>query len=453
MFPANEALRKNYHGTRNLFRRGTPLADLRLVRVKSGYPTGGTMSKLRALSGALVLTAPTWILSRGWRAAAARGPTARRMGLHSLGRRGRVLGTTTSSSPTAGTARRGDYATPVNPALGLDYRGRRTWLSVGYEGFFLTYRTLGQLNSSEQHARAFFEHRVSPRLTLFAEETFTRAPTTDALELAGVPFYRIGSQTNDAGGGFEVMFTRQTALRTAYTHSAVSFDRDVLLGSDLAGGYAHEASMTLTHMLSPRVTVGGQYDLQHVVQNVGAQNVGLSESLSEGEDRFAIHSAGLTVQYSVTRATRVFALVGASHLGAGLTHEEQTGPMVRAGITRRAELATLSAHYQRSFIPSFGFGGTFQNEEWVGSIHVPFAANRAYAEGGVAWFDNAPLQSGVLSVRSVWVSGTLGYRVSRWLNLEGFYGRSQQDTQRPGGNLTRNQVGFRIVAAKPMRLR
>jgi len=38
------------------------------------------------------------------------------------------------------------------------------------------------------------------------------------------------------------------------------------------------------------------------------------------------------------------------------------------------------------------------------------------------------------------------------LKLEGFYGRTQQDSQRIGGQLERNQVGFRVVAVKPLRL-
>lgn len=401
------------------------------------------MFKLRALSAALVLAALTGYSAKVDAQLPPEAPkNAGWIFTPSIGVGGswddNVLLANRGDSPP------GDYATPVNPGLSMDYRGRRTWLSASYSGSFLTYRTLEQLNSSEQRARAFLEHRLSPRLTLFAEENFMRAPTTDALELAGVPFFRIGSQTNDAGAGIEAALTRQTALRAAYSHHAVSFDRDPLLGSDLKGGYSHEGSLSLTHMLSPRVTVGGQYDLQRVVQNV---------DLPVGEDRFDIHNGGFTVQYDVTQSTKVFALVGVTLLGAGLTHEERTGPIVRAGITRRARLATLSAHYERSFIPSFGFGGTFQNEEWVGGVHVPFAANRAYAEGAVAWFDNDPLQSGVPSVRSAWVSGTLGYRMTRWLNLEGFFGRAQQDTQRPGGKLTRNQVGFRIVAAKPMKLR
>ena len=207
----------------------------------------------------------------------------------------------------------------------------------------------------------------------------------------------------------------------------------------LEGGHTHEGLIALERMLSPRVRLGGLYELRRNL---------LSDSL----DQFDIHSAGLTAQYDATRTTRLFGLLGVSHLGAGLRHEAQTAPTVRAGVMRHAELATFSASYQRSFIPAFGFGGTFQNEEWQASIHVPFARNRAYIEGSISWFDNDPLVTGQPSLQSRWLSSTLGYRVTRWLNLEGFYSGAQQDAQRAGGRIGRNQVGFRIFAAKPLKL-
>jgi hypothetical protein len=46
----------------------------------------------------------------------------------------------------------------------------------------------------------------------------------------------------------------------------------------------------------------------------------------------------------------------------------------------------------------------------------------------------------------------IGYRVTRWLRLEGHYDHSGQDTNRPGGDRHRNIFGFRIVTAKPMKL-
>jgi hypothetical protein len=196
----------------------------------------------------------------------------------------------------------------------------------------------------------------------------------------------------------------------------------------------------LGRALSRQLTLGGQYELRRAV-------------LSGGQDRFNIETGSATVQYDVVRSVTISGYAGVARLGASATHDARTGPALRAGITQRGRRATLAASYQRSFIPSFGFGGTFQNDEWVGSVHLPFASSRAYVDGSVSRFDNEPLEIGQPSVQSVWFAGTLGYRLSPWLSLEGFYGRTHQNTHRAGGEIGRNQIGFRAVAAKPLRLR
>ena len=99
----------------------------------------------------------------------------------------------------------GDYATPISPTATLDFRGRRTRFSGGYGGSLLLYRNVSELNSSEQRVRAFWQHRANERVTLSLQENFTSAPTTDVLQLAGVPFYRIGSRSNTAGGSVEAV--------------------------------------------------------------------------------------------------------------------------------------------------------------------------------------------------------------------------------------------------------
>lgn len=334
----------------------------------------------------------------------------------------------------------GDYATPISPTVALDYRGRRTVFSGGYEGALLVYRTLGELNSSEQRVRAFLQHRATERITVFAQESFMQAPTTDVLQLSGIPFYRLGSRTNAAGGGLDAQLARHTTLRSSYALRSVAFDVDEQLGAELEGGHAHEILLALGHALSSRLTLGGQYEFRRAI-------------LSAGSDRFNMHTGGMTLQFQASPLVKLTGSVGVARLGEGLRHGAHIGPAVGFSITRVSRLARLSAGYQRSFIPSYGFGGTFQNEEWTGSVLVPFANNRAYVDGGISWFDNDPLEEAQPSVQSLWLSGTLGYRITRWLNAEGFFGRSQQDTQRVGGDLDRNQVGFRLVAAKPVRLR
>ena len=333
----------------------------------------------------------------------------------------------------------GDYATPLNPSADLEYRGRRTRLSTGYEGAFLLYRQFDELNSTEQHARARLEQRLNERVTLFADETFAKVPTTDSLLLAGVPFYRVGSTSNEVGGGIEARLTRHTTMRGTYSLNKVTFADDTLAGADLQGGHAHEIVLGLDRAITSRLTVGAEYELRRAV-------------ISSGLDQFDSNTASVGMQFQINPTLTVTGLAGVSRLGAGLGHDEKIGPAVRAGISHRARHFVISAVYSRSFIPSFGFGGTFENEEWQANVHIPFYGTRGYIDGGVSRFDNDPLEATQPSLRSVWVSGTFGYRLTRWLSAEAYYAQSQQNSQRAGGDLGRHQVGFRMRATKPMRL-
>ena len=126
---------------------------------------------------------------------------------------------------------------------------------------------------------------------------------------------------------------------------------------------------------------------------------------------------------------------------------------MEAALLDRARDTRMSVAYQRLFVPSFGFGGTFQNEALTGAVHVPFASNRMYLEGSLAWFDNDPLEQVQPSLRTWWFSGTGGYRATRWLHVEVYVNRNAQDSQVPGGNIRRTDIGFRLVITKPMRIR
>jgi hypothetical protein len=123
-----------------------------------------------------------------------------------------------------GDPRLKDYGTPVDSGLTLAYRGRRLNLSGSYGGSFVMYRTYDEVNSASQRARVYLEHRATSRLKVFAEENYIDAPSTDALNLAGVPFYRTGSRTNEAGGGIEALLARHTTLVAGYVLRSVAFD-------------------------------------------------------------------------------------------------------------------------------------------------------------------------------------------------------------------------------------
>jgi len=48
---------------------------------------------------------------------------------------------------------------------------------------------------------------------------------------------------------------------------------------------------------------------------------------------------------------------------------------------------------------------------------------------------------------------TVGYAWQRWLHIEGFYNRTNQNIAQPGGVFDINRLGVQIVTSNPMRLR
>jgi hypothetical protein len=353
-----------------------------------------------------------------------------------------------------------DYASPISSALSLDYTGRRTQFSSNYSGSWVFYRRLETFNSFDQSLRLHAQHRATSRLTIFAQEQLTVAPTTDAVLLAGVPFYRIGTLTNAVSTGFDAALSARTSIGGGYTLDTVTFDRDDPFGAQLRGGHAHQVTLSLERAITPRLSLGGAYLLSRAIV---AGNQTFDDTLDSGspgsgpagsiEDRFNIQRGSLTAQYRTSPTVTVTGSVGLAQIGAGLAHEGQIGPTWGVGINRRGRQIVLAANYQQSYVLSFGFGGTSQNQELTGSVLVPFARRRAYVSSSLSWSENDPLGVALPSLRAISAGSVLGYRATRWLNAEGYYIRTQQDTQLAGGQLSRNQLGFRLVAARPVRLR
>jgi hypothetical protein len=346
-----------------------------------------------------------------------------------------------------GTNPPADYGSPITPAANLSYTGKYTQFSTGYSGSFLRYATLTELNSLQQSFHAMAERRANARLTFFGQQSFNASPTTDVLQLAGVPFFRTGSRSFAATGGIHAALSKRVALKSTYVLRAVDFDTNAFTSNQLQGGHAHDIITSIDYSLSRRLTVGGEYQFERAIVN-GRMIAGVAGP----EDRFNIQTTMATAQYQVSAGTTIDGAVGVAMLGAGLTHEARTGPEWHAGVSHKTGRGVVSASYLRSYIPSFGFGGTLQNQQWAAYVHMPLGLTRTYVDGGITWLHNDPLDTNQPSLQSSWISTALGYSATRWLKLEGFYGRTQQDSQRIGGQLERNQVGFRVVAVKPLRL-
>jgi hypothetical protein len=106
----------------------------------------------------------------------------------------------------------------------------------------------------------------------------------------------------------------------------------------------------------------------------------------------------------------------------------------------------------QSYVPSWSFGGTTQDEEVTVRLRVPLA-RRLYMQSLVSWRKDDPLVEVTSPVKSVWIQGTVGYTARPWIRIEGYYLGTRQSVGVPDGLLDRNQFGFQVVASKPVRLR
>jgi hypothetical protein len=337
-----------------------------------------------------------------------------------------------------GDAAPGDVLTVLNPRGTLDFNGAHGQLSATYDGAILLYRELNQLNSLDQHGSLYGRRLVSRHVALFVRNSAADVPTTELEQLVAVPFVRTGSRLEDLRTGIEAAFSKRTSAVISYDFQWVSFDHS-LPGSDaLVGGHSHGASLTLRHVLTKRLALTGDYDLQHA-------------ALRDGH-AFGVQNGWVGAEYKLSEVTRLIAAGGVSRLGVTQFSQDRTGPAWRLGFTRKVGRAGADLLYSRSFVPSYGFGGTMQNQELTGRLQLPLW-RRVYTTSMVSWRRDDPLISGELPLRSYWIEGTIGYAATPWVRVEAFYAGAHQTIDRPGGVLDRNRVGVQIMTAKPVRIR
>ena len=332
----------------------------------------------------------------------------------------------------------GDVASVLDPRATLDYNSTRGQLSASYDGAFVLYRDLNQLNSFDQRGSLFGRRLLKKHLAVFIRNSAASAPTTELTQLVGVPFVRTGSRLDDLHSGIEASFTKYTSAIVSYNFEWVDFDRSVPDAGSLIGGHSHGASLTLRHLLNARLALTADYNLQHA-------------TLRDNQT-FDIQNASAGLEYELSEFTRVFASGGISRLDVTDISTNRTGPAWRIGLAHNLRTTTLDLTYSRSFVPSYSFGGTMRNEDVTGRLRVPIA-RRFYMTSAASWRRDDSLVSGELPLRSFWIEGSVGYAATPWVRFEGFYGGSHQTIDRPGGVLDRNRIGFQIITAKPMRIR
>jgi hypothetical protein len=332
-----------------------------------------------------------------------------------------------------------DFVNILNPRAQLDFNGRRGQLAGSYDGAFLLYRDLNTLNSYDQHGSFMARRLISRRVALFAHNSLAAAPTTELALLVAVPFTRTGSRLDDLHSGIELALTKRTSITASYHFSWVRFDENPAFSTSLLGGHSHGGSLVLRHRMSARATLTADYDMTHALVVGGSQVFDVQNS-----------TAGL--EYKLSDLFRIVGAIGIARLTINDLGPARTGPVYRAGLTRQFRTAALDVSYSRSFVPSYGYGGTTQNEELTTRLHLPLS-RRWFSHSSFAWRSNDPLTPGGLSLRTWWTEQSIGYDVQPWVRIEAFYGGTRQTIDRPGGLMNRNRLGFQIITVKPVRIR
>jgi hypothetical protein len=332
----------------------------------------------------------------------------------------------------------GDLINTINPRLTTTFNGRRSLFSMNYSGAFLLYRDLGELNSFDQRASLSGRRRLSKRMTFYVDNAFAATPTTEISGLVDVPFVRTGSTLDDFRAGIEAALSKRTTLSLGGDFQWVSFDANPAFVTQLHGGHGFGAEASFRHRLSARTSVIADYRMQHAM-------------ISQTPESFDVWTTGGGLEQQFSEHLTAFGELGVSHLVATVLGESRTGPAIRAGLTYRATRSSVIVSYSRMFVPSYGFGGTTQNEELSASLNVPFT-RRLYAQAGTAARRNEPLTIGNPSLRSYWLEGALGYDLNGVAQIEGFFGTAHQVIDRPGGIVNRSRIGVQVVTAKRVRI-
>jgi len=329
----------------------------------------------------------------------------------------------------------GDTLLRVNPGAQLEHIGKRTDFSAGYRGYMRRYMDVDGLNGFDQRASMSVKHLVSRRLTLFARDSFIDSPTTDEVELNGVPFRRTGSLHNTFAAGTDYRLTKFLKLSTRYDSTWVSFDRPEIY---LTGGWIHALRNELGYQVSRHVSVGGEYAYRRA-------------ELDEGQRRFDFQDAGGVVHLTLGPHTDASAAAGLGTLRDRNFDVTRSGPYVRLNVVHGLERATLGGSFERQYVPSFGFGGTSNSQELRGYVQMP-VWQRFYTQGSAAWRRSIPFQDQSLQLDTIWLRSAFGYSTSRWMRMEALYTYTRQDSIVTGGEVDRHRIGVQVVISQPMRI-
>lgn len=332
----------------------------------------------------------------------------------------------------------GEQLHVLKPRGVLGFVGRRGDFQVNYGGAFVRHPNLTSLNSYDQRLATRATRLLSRRASISGHYSAQAAPTTELVELVGVPFTRVGSRRHEARAGLTTQLTRKAALDTTYRFQKIDFDQALSALTVLNGGYSHGATMGFSHALDRRLSLTADYFIDRATFYNGAS--------------FAVQNAWAGAEYAINADTRAYGSVGASYLGGVDGRPSRWGPAMQVGIGRDLREATVSVAYSRSYVPSYGFGGTSNNEELRTTLRLPLT-RRVFTQSALSIRRNEPLEVGGLTLRSMWFHGSVGYVLTDWARVEAYTAGSRQHIARPDGRVNRYTFGVQVTAATTTRIR
>lgn len=335
-----------------------------------------------------------------------------------------------------------DLVSTYYPAADLRYAGKHTNFGAGYTGSFLAYRTFSQLNRWDQRGRITLKRQESARLEWTAVGNAAAVPTTDSVDLGGIPFRRLGATIADARAVAKYRMNARDDVIGALGFQSVRFDRQEQPIGFLLGGRALDTSAGWRHHLSTRLGLGADYSMRRAIA--------IGETTA-----FTIHSFQGAGDYQLSPTWSLAASAGVVVLQQNAATGGSTGPAWRVAVERHRAGTTLNTWYLRSYVPSFAFGGTIKTQELGFGLHAPlFHSRYFYTEHSAMFRDDEPLTDALnqLPLRSLRTNSVIGWSPHLWVRIEGFYSRVQQSSLRFGGQMYRNRVGIQIVTSKPVRI-
>ena len=341
------------------------------------------------------------------------------------------------ASPDVNKKTAADKLFQMEPFGQLEYYSPRTAFSSGYQGSLRRYFDLGSLDGTDHRAYLSLRERASRRLTVFANDNYSQVPTTDQLELNGLPFQRTGARYNSFASGIEARVTKSIDVVMRYEMTWVDFVRkDTLLTGGMVNGFHGE----VMHRFNDRASAGGEYGVRLADLNGGSRKLSFQES-------------GGVLRYRVGPETSFEASAGVAYLDDRTLQITRTGPYAKLGLRYRADRAFFGVDYSRSYVPSLAFGGSNQSQEARGFIQMPLSHNRFYLQESAAWRRTDPLANSELALDSIFLHTVLGYAVQKWFRVEGYHSFTTQDSRLAGGQISRHVAGVQFVVSEPMRIR